>query len=288
MKNLKFVRLSVPVLILFLTLSLTSGRKINLNLRQHHLDPVATHNMLVVGEKAVFLSHLPMFQEKGEPLMPHRYQVILEVEFTKKDSNPQDDYTRDRQDHQNIKIYTINPEPFVLPTLVSSDLQQDSLRKFKGTIFRGHLEKGGSSILKNVDVNVKHVVYFKKFDPEGNKTSELEYLIFGKGKELFLAHLIAGPPDFDQVLSITTGTGHTFIDEALAKGIKVIFPGTINSSSTRLQEKQHVEGSVNIDSTSALQKIQIEINREFYFEEGELQVPPNFETTAEERKASFQ
>jgi hypothetical protein len=126
MKNLKFALLAIVVLIFFLTLSLASGRKISLNLTQHPLDPIATHNMLVVGEKAVYLSHLPMFQEKGESLMPHRYQVILKVEFTKKGSNPQDDYTKDRQSHQNIRIYTINPEPFVLPTLVSSDLQQDS------------------------------------------------------------------------------------------------------------------------------------------------------------------
>jgi len=37
--------------------------------------------MLIVGEKTVYLSHLPMFQEKGQPLMPHRYQAILEVTF---------------------------------------------------------------------------------------------------------------------------------------------------------------------------------------------------------------
>ena len=130
------------------------------------------------------------------------------------------------------------------------------LHKFKGTIFRGHLEKEGSSILKNVDVNVKQVVYFKQFDPAATKPAELEYLLFGKGGELFLAHLIIAPPNFDQILSITD-TSHIFSDDALAKGIKVIFPGTINSPSTRLKEKQQVEGVVSLDSTSTLQKIQI-------------------------------
>jgi len=48
---------------------------------QHPADPPATHNMLIVGEETVYLSHLPMFQEKGEPVMPHRYQAILEVTF---------------------------------------------------------------------------------------------------------------------------------------------------------------------------------------------------------------
>ena len=44
-------------------------------------DHPATHNMLVIGEQTVYLSHLPMFQEKGEEPMPHRYQAILEATF---------------------------------------------------------------------------------------------------------------------------------------------------------------------------------------------------------------
>jgi hypothetical protein len=34
-------------------------------------------------------------------------------------------------------------------------------------------------------------------------------------------------------------------------------------------------------------KIQIKIAKELYFEEGELRVPPNFNTTPEERRAGF-
>src|SRR5437764_5039138 len=48
---------------------------------QHPADPAATHNMLIFGEETVYLSHLPMFQEKGKPVMPHRYQAIFEVTF---------------------------------------------------------------------------------------------------------------------------------------------------------------------------------------------------------------
>src|SRR5262245_14753518 len=70
---------------------------------QHPADQPATHNMLVVGEEIVYLSHLPMFQEEGEPPMPHRYQVILEVTFAKQAS-----YVKDRQGHQTTNIYTLN------------------------------------------------------------------------------------------------------------------------------------------------------------------------------------
>jgi hypothetical protein len=148
------------------------------------------------------------------------------------------------------------------------------------------LEKGGSSILSDVVVNVKRVVFFHKFDPADKKPVQLEYLLFGKSQELFLAHLVTGPPDFDQVLSITI-TGHHFSDEELAKGIKVVIPHTINTPATRLKEKQQVEGALTTGAASALQKIQILINKEFYFEEGELRIPPKFDTTPEEKKAGF-
>ena len=286
MKNYKRFLSGIPVLIFVLALSQASHPKKSLSSGQPVSDPVATHNMLVIGETAVYLYHLPMFQQKGQPLMPHRYQVILEADFDKEGSNAREDYTKDRQSHPGIKIYTISPEPFILPTLVSSDLQQGSLRKFRGTVFRGHLEKGGSSILPDIGVNVKGLVYFHKFDAGAERPVQLEYLLFGKGQELFLAHLVTGPPDFDQVLSITIA-GHTFSDEELAKGIKVVIPHTVNSPSTRLKEKQQVEGALKTGTALTPQKIQVVINREFYFEEGELRIPPKFDTTPAEKKAGF-
>lgn len=49
-------------------------------------DSPNIHNMLVVGNETVFLSHLPMFKGLNEQATdytsPHRYQVILEVNFT--------------------------------------------------------------------------------------------------------------------------------------------------------------------------------------------------------------
>jgi hypothetical protein len=285
MNNSRNILLSMPVLILVFAISQAVGQK-TLSSNQSVPDPIATHNMVVVGEKAVFLYHLPMFQQKGESLMPHRYQVILEVGFDKKGSHPQDDYSKDRISHPDKKIYSINPEPFVLPTLVSSGSKQGSLRKFTATIFRGHLEKGGKSILSAVDVNVKQVVYFQKFGTVTQKPIQLEYLLFGKGEELFLAHLITAPPDFDQVLSITIAD-HTFSDEELSKGIKVVMPHTINAPSTRLKENQDVEGELNTPADLAKQKIHLKVKREFYFEEGELRIPPKFTTTPEEKKAGF-
>jgi len=250
---------------------------------QHPADPPATHNMLVVGEETVYLSHLPMFQEKGGPPMPHRYQAILEVTFAK-----QEGYVKDRREHRTTKIYTLNPESFVLPELVSSEPQHKPLRSFKAkAIFRGHLERDDSvPILQDVEVSVKRVSHFREFDPKAKKSPQLEYLLFGKGQELFLAHLITAPPDFDQILAVKV-TDHKFTNEDLAKGVPVVFPGTTNAAASRLREKQRVAGEMKIDNVPAPKKIQVEVNREFYFEEGELRVPPDFKTTSAEKQAGF-
>src|SRR2546423_10694642 len=53
---------------------------------------VATHNMLVVGEKTVFLSHLPMFKDTDRSgnlvTTPHRFQAGFEASFTRRSDAP--------------------------------------------------------------------------------------------------------------------------------------------------------------------------------------------------------
>jgi hypothetical protein len=246
-------------------------------------DGPATHNMLVVGEEAVFLSHLPMFQERGQPPMPHRYQVILEVTFP-----DQDRYAKDRREHPGTKIYMLSPEEFVLPDLAPTDPKQKPLGSFKALVVtRGHFEREGRvAILRDVEVTVKGVRHFHRFDPKAKRPAHLEYLLFGKGQELFLAHLITSPPDFDQMLAVKV-TGHTLTDEDLAKGIAVAFPGTKNAPASRLQEKQVASGEVRLANAPATTKVQVEVSRELFFEEGELRVPAVMETTPTERRAGF-
>src|SRR5687768_7566230 len=71
-------------------------------------DRPAGHGMVVVGTETVFLSHLPMFME------PHDYQVILEASFG---AGPGKVYAEDRKAHLKALVYTVAPEPFVLPDL---------------------------------------------------------------------------------------------------------------------------------------------------------------------------
>ena len=104
---------------------------------QQAADHPATHNMLMIGEETVYLSHLPMFQEPGEPPMPHRYQAILEVTFPSQES-----YAKDRRAHRSTSIYTLNPEEFVLPDLVSSDPRRKPLASFVRVVKELYFEEG--------------------------------------------------------------------------------------------------------------------------------------------------
>src|SRR5882672_5444698 len=198
-------------------------------------DDPATHNMLVVGAETAYLSHLPMFEglnkEKTEFDTPHRYQVILEATFNDGNTNLTDAYIADRKKNPAVKMYTFNPAFFVLPDLDPAG--SSPLRRFRGNgIFRGHLERGGKVFIGvdnkddpgRFDVNVVNVIHFHKLVPGAAKPSQLQYILFGKGGETFLAHFIAAPPDFDQIISARI-TGQTFTDAELSRGIRVTFPG---------------------------------------------------------------
>jgi hypothetical protein len=260
-------------------------------------DDPATHNMLVVGEQTAYLSHLPMFDglndDKTDFITPHRYQVILEAAFTEGNRNLTDVYTADRKKNPAVKMYTFNPAFFVLPDLDPAG--SSPLRKFRGNaLIRGHLERGGKSFVGDFkpppaggafDVNVVNVVHFHKFVPGAAKPAQLQYILFGKGPETFLAHFIAAPPDFDQIISVRV-TGQMFTDAERSRGITVALPGRANTAIGRIKEKQQASGTFSIGGSNP-KPLQVEALREFYFEEGELLMPPKFRRTEEEKKSGF-
>lgn len=241
-----------------------------------HGDQPDLHGMLVVGEEEVFLSHLPMFDHPH-----HAYQVLLKVTFAQPGGDPNAVYVNDRKAHRETKIYTLRPENFVLPDIDSSDPVHPPLRSFKGTVFRGHFEKGGTPILTDVEVNVAEVIHLRRFEPLG-------YLLFGNQGEFFLAHLITKPPDFDQVLSVKV-VGHEFTEEDLQHGVRVTFPGRVNAIHQRLKPNEKLVGEIQLakEGVPGTQEIQLEAGEEFYFEEGELRSPADFRQTMEEQSAGF-
>src|SRR6185503_8416373 len=121
--------------------------------------------------------------------------------------------------------------------------------------------------------------------PNAAKPAKLEYLLFGKSSELFLAHLIIKPNDFDQIISIKI-PGQTFTDGDLAKGMRIEFLNRGNTSKERLKEKVKAPGRLHLPGGNP-QTVSVETVKELYFEEGELFVPPTFDATSEEKKSGF-
>jgi len=248
-------------------------------------DGPGTHNMLVFGEQTVFFSHLPMFdglnKRRTDFTSPHRFQVILQAELT---SEQMAAYVKDRQANPGTQFYTIGPEAFVLTRLFEPK-SAPQRSEFTATVFRGHLEAQPNHPVPGlVDVNVKiaRVVHGRKFDPKARKPATLEYLVFGRGPERFLAHAIFSPPDFDHVVKVNI-VSPDLTDRDLEQDVRVAFPARKNVAGQRLREGQKVEGMLRIGS-GAPTKAQIEVGERIYFEEGELMVPATFKSTAEEKK----
>jgi hypothetical protein len=239
------------------------------NHMHHGPQDVGVHGMLLFGEQALYLSHLPMFMSM------HDRQVILEVTLEGQKGEAQAIYQADRRE-TGERVYTLVPERFSLQRLGAEGTE--ALRTFQGTVHRGHFEKPGNLVLlKDVTVSVTNLIHFRKFDPEATLPSELQYLLFGHPGELYLAHWITRPPDFDQILPVSA-TGPAFTDDELRHGMVLTFSGRKNHISNRLQAGERA---------TAKEGVTLEIAKELYLEEGELAEEVTFDTTPEEKAAGF-
>jgi hypothetical protein len=148
-------------------------------------DPPSVHGMLILGENKIYLSHLPMFHP------PHDYQAIFEAAFT---SAALATYLKAKHAAPKDTIFTLVPEPFRLDQMIQNP------KPFRAVIYRGHFERGGVPITEAVQVDITKVVFSKHLDPDEPRPKSIEYLLFGSPGEYFLAHLITGKPNFDQIL----------------------------------------------------------------------------------------
>lgn len=228
-------------------------------------DSRAAHTMIVLGTETIFLSHIPMFTT------PHDYQVILRATFSSPGSDPQQVYVDDRKAHPAALLYTVQPEPFVLPDLFPSGPRKTAhLRSFPASLFRGNYAGSDADIApiaESVVVSVADVVHSRKFDPGAPALDHLSYVLFGKGSELWLEHVLTKPPDFEQILSITVD-GHGFTVQSLAAGIPVTVPGRANLAGQRIGR---VPGDAAVDAvaTAAGKSVPIRVQPQiqFYFNE---------------------
>ena len=242
-----------------------------------------THNMMVVGKQAAFLSHLPMFHSE------HRFQVILQGTFSKDGTSRDGVYAKDRESHPKTKMYTVKPaDQFVLSRLFSSGTEPPLRNAFPGTVFRGHLERDGAPIdgLTGVDVHITRVVYAHELRPHDRRADKLAYILFGQAGDLFLAHLITHEPDFDQIVAVQVD-GHDFTEAELHQGVIVTIPNRENAAVKRLRTKETAAAEARVSDAQPSLPLQIHVDTEFYFEEGELLVPAKFEQTSLEEEVGF-
>ena len=230
---------------------------------------MGVHGMLFFGEGTLYLSHLPMFMSM------HDRQVLREVTLTAPGQDAQAVYLADRR-ATGERVYTLVPERFSLQRLDAEG--DDALRTFQGTLHRGHFEKpGNEAILEDLRVDVTNVIHFRRFDPQATVLSELQYLLFGHPGELYLAHWITRPPDFDQVLPAKS-IRPDFSEEELRHGVVLTCPGRKNRITDRLRDGEKASANGNVT---------LEPGRELYLEEGELAEDVTFDPTPEEKAAGF-
>lgn len=117
-------------------------------------------------------------------------------------------------------------------------------------------------------MKIARVVHGRKFDPRVNRPPALEYFLFGRGKERFLAHAIFVPPDFDHVLPVQF-LSVELSDADLSKDVRIVVPDRKNNATERLQPGQRVEAMLRIGSGQPA-KVQVEAGPQIYFEEDEL------------------
>src|SRR5262249_33692974 len=148
------------------------------------------------------------------------------------------------------------------------------LSELTATVFNRHLEKKPTHPvqgLENTNIKIARVVHGREFDPRVSKPPTLEYLLFGRGPERFLAHAIFTPPDFDHVLAVKSLSAD-LTDRDLEQDVRIAIPDRKNVVTERLREGR-VEGMLHVGSGTPT-KVQLEVGRRIYFEEGELQIPP--------------
>jgi len=253
--------------------------------------------MVLFGHRRAYLPHLPMFHS------PHDYQAVFEVSLTVGGTDALPMYVQDRIDNPpggptrpdvHSRMYGFAPtidekdddpltDLFILSDLVTpsdpQDPQSAPIRQaFTGTIFRGHFEtfhpheKAGPAILSNVVARVVRPVLFRKFDPHAGRQSRLSYFLFGAPDELFLAHAISRPPDFDQIIEVVV-EGLAVSDDELRAALPVGVPGRSDGAEGRLTDGETVAVEVGVGGEQ--RAVTLRVGSQQYFETDDLESGPD-------------
>ena len=238
-------------------------------------DTTGVHGMLLFGEEAIYLSHLPMFAT------PHNFQVLLEVAF----EDAVRELLRSKGRGARDGIWTFAPDPFPIVEL-APPAAEPARTSIEGTVFQGHFERGGEPIAEGAVADIRRVVYFTELDVAARRPGdrELTYLCFGHPGRLHLAHEVTARPDFDHVLaatlvpdSVRNQAGRPLPEDVATIGFdlatRVVFRDRADAPESRLAPGERTRGffSQTVSLTGAHGfTVEIEVEREIYLEVDEL------------------
>lgn len=230
----------------------------------------ALHGQGLFGEHTHYLSHLAVFM--GNPAAhPHNFQVILEVAI----EDPEADavLVADMAKHPDL-LYTAVPPDFDQMTLVA----EPPLKVLPGTaLVRGHFEQGGRAVVDDATLTVERVVHFRELAFEGPRLETQHYLLFGRGDDVLMAHLLSAPPDFDQILAVSfapldvpTEAVGQIVEDLLAAGLYLQLADRANETGTRLRPGETVTCRLDTGTRAEPVTVELSVAREHYCEAGEL------------------
>ncbi|MGN6152953.1 MAG: hypothetical protein ACTHOH_13240 [Lysobacteraceae bacterium] len=153
---------------------------------------IGLHGMALVGTPGhLYASHMPMFHA------PHDTQVILEVAVEDAGIDAALRSTLARADAP----WSIEPERFDLHRLARG--ASAPLVRFRATVYRGHFERGGEPVYRDVTIRVRAVLLYRPLDPAAPNRAGT-YLLVGPAGDRRLAYrLIGGRGDADHIVALT-------------------------------------------------------------------------------------
>ncbi len=220
-------------------------------------DEHAVHGMLLFGQDASYVSHLPMFHS------PHDYQFIASVELAETGAGKTvSHYQRLRNSNS---IFTIAPKPMDLSEVVSG-----KKTSFEVTIYKGHFERGGTPLGAAI-VKVKQILIGQKIAREQGLSTE--FLSFGSAQDYYLAHVITGQPTYDAIYKTSAPARIYFPPCGRALCPEPIrLPVSDSLLPTKLVSEQSSSGVAHPHNSSIGSSVgvQVEVTSPFYVEYEEL------------------
>ncbi|GHI07929.1 hypothetical protein AQI88_33625 [Streptomyces cellostaticus] len=166
------------------------------------------HGLILLGSDPVYAVHMPLFTP------PYDVQAMARVTLST------DTYQRARARYGTSALFTVRPQG----PAAGADIP--------GELFFGPFASDGDP-LGEVTVRVRQRVWAHRLEPDPAPQPTLEYVLFGTD-EVFLAHRLTGPPDFDQLLTAQ------FTGEPAEQGTTVRLPGRPNDLTGRLRPGEQI------------------------------------------------